>query len=192
MKTQFFVKIQLFTLAFAGVAAAFGSTAPPSEARPFPNKVFGCSIPAENVRDNPANLGSQPANALIVTTSESGGIPLQGSLATFSQVGNISGQGRCLQYSARLNALNVPEYSGWVFDVGMTSLGVSAICFRPPGSFCGNMSTAIAGGGLPPEANSFEVFPLVTGQTSVASAIGRLATNMNLYMEGPNSPPVRD
>ncbi len=191
MRTYLLSKIPLCVMAFAGAAVVLGVLGQPSQARPFPGRVFGCSIPGDAVRDNPFGLGAQPANALIVTTSEHSGVPVQGSIATFSQVGNVSGQGRCIEARDRLNALNIPELADWVFDIGTTAFGDPAICFRPPGGFCGTMTSAISSQ-LPNGANSFHVFALATGQTTPAVAVGRLTTNMGFMMEARNSLPIRD
>jgi hypothetical protein len=191
MKTYLLSKIPLCVMALTGATVALGALGQPSQAQPFPGRVFGCSIPGDAVRDNPFGLGAQPANALIVTTNEYSGVPVQGSIATFSQVGNVSGQGRCIEARDRLNALNISALSNWVFDVGTTVFGDPAICFRPPGGYCGTMTTAI-GSQLPGGANSFQVFALATGQTAPAVAVGRLTTNMGFMMEARNTLPIRD
>ncbi|MDB9529532.1 hypothetical protein PN498_26310 [Oscillatoria sp. CS-180] len=193
--SSFFVgKVRRLTMAVAFATVILGSFGQASSAQPFPGRTFGCSIPSPELRDNPANLGTQPANALIVTTAQSIGIPTQGTLAVFSQVGVESGQGRCIMYAQRLNSFNDSAYSDWVFDVGTTGNGLPAICFRPAGSFCGAMYPGPANGAATPPfgSNSYEVFPLATGQTHVGIALNRLTTNLQFAMSAPNSLPIYD
>ncbi|MEM6715694.1 MAG: hypothetical protein AAF622_11540 [Cyanobacteria bacterium P01_C01_bin.147] len=180
-------------VAVAGAVPILASLSPASVAQPFPGRTFGCSVPSGNLQDDPSGLGTQQANALIVTPNAFVGVPVQGSLAVFSQVGAISGQGRCIQYRDRLNSFNTSAYSDWVFDVGTTGAGYPAICFRPANSFCGVMTTAtpLLGGGLPNPAvaNSFEVFPLATGRTQPTTALANLTTNI---MGFANAAPIID
>jgi hypothetical protein len=193
MKTYLLSKIPLCVMALTGATVALGALGQPSQAQPFPGRVFGCSIPGDIVRDNPFGVGSQPANALIVTADSGipGLPPFQGSLATFSQVGTQSGQGRCVDYSSRLNALNNAVFSTWVFDVGTTRGNLPGICFRPPGRSCGDMSNRIQAGS-PNDGDSYEVFPLATGQVTNYEALNRLTTNLNFMMEARNTLPIRD
>ncbi|NEQ47168.1 MAG: hypothetical protein F6K00_27950 [Leptolyngbya sp. SIOISBB] len=178
-------------VAAVGAVPILTSLSPASVAQPFPGRTFGCSVPSGSLQDDPSGLGTQQANALIVTPDASIGVPVQGSLAVFSQVGAISGQGRCIQYRDRLNSFNTSAYSDWVFDVGMTGAGYPAICFRPANGFCGVMTTAtpMAGGGVPGVANSFEVFPLATGRTQATTALANLTTNI---MGFANAAPIID
>ncbi|MGD1942915.1 MAG: hypothetical protein ACFB0G_16560 [Leptolyngbyaceae cyanobacterium] len=173
-------QVRSLTLMATGASALLTGFSQPSVAQPFPNRTFGCAVPAAYLQDDPSGLGTQRANALIVTQGAPGGIPVQGSVATFSQVGNVSGQGRCISYRDRLNSFNNNNYSGWVFDVGISGAGLPAICFRPPEGFCGAMHPGVAlpGGGLPSTANSYEVFPLATGQTHQTDALQMLITNI--------------
>ena len=175
-------QVRSLTLIAAGASALLAGFSQPSAAQPFPDRTFGCSVPAGYLQDDPSGLGTQRANALIVTPTGPAGVPVQGSLAIFSQVGTTSGQGRCIFYSQRRNSFNTNAHSGWVFDVGSTAYSLPAICFRPPSGFCGTMypGTAVAGG-LPAGYNSYEVFPLANGYTSATTALANLTTSIAGY-----------